>query len=219
MPATTEEAKVATRTPTLRAGARRLEAYRPDTYRVDYAADRGLRLAQVDRARRGRPLAADVGPFEQEKTAPASAGLVSNGGENVARALAAQLSAMGWRVRISVAAAAQPKQPPAERPTGRARPVPIEFAFQGKVAFFVAYEGDAARAALRGEVRVLDAKGATVFRAAPSVDARVTRKQVAGASRRTARAEREALAAFVRALLADPGLSAALVRSIRGAGK
>lgn len=210
---TTEDAKAKNKTPTLRAGARRLEGYRADIYRVDYAPDRGLRLKEVDRVRRGRPLAADVGPFEQEETP----GKVSNGGENVARALAAQLAATGWRVRISVAADEQ-KPPPEEekRPSGSARSVPIALAFRGRVAFFVAAEGSTARATLRGDVQVLDTEGKTVFGASPSVDARVTPAQVADTTKRTARAEREALAAFIRALLADPGLSDALVRFIKG---
>jgi len=210
-------------THTIRAGARRLEAFRRERYSVRFDADRNLRLERVDRALGSDRLASVVGPFAQKKRG-GSASEVANAGQIVALALARQLGALGWSALVEVGETAAESDSSGDKGEGgqdkektSGRPILTRLSFTGEVTFWAEQTGATATATLDGMISVRDASAVEILRSQVRARGEVGPSDEPSAVRRVERAEEAALAHFVRRFLTDRRLEDALVKAIRAA--
>ena len=124
----------------------------------------------------------------------------------VALALATQLKALRWEVRIGGGQAS---------PAGKARKGArlLRFRFGGEVAFWVKQSKGVTRATVEGKVTVHGPDGGQIHRGA----ARGTSESRGKVTVRAKRAMGQALHRFVRSVLGDARLGRALVKAIRNA--
>ena len=213
-----------------RAGARRLAAYVDQRRWVRREGDPDLRMGRLQRRLRGRPGGARVRQARVEarreaQTAAAEGDLafdVQRGGEIVALALAEQLEVMGLRVGLEP----NPDDPQADierYPPVDLRGLRFLVLLEGEARFWVRAEHAASgparsTAEVHATVRVhalRKGEATLIHTASAQRSATVDARAVPTRSARARAAGREALDAWVRAVLLDPKFEEALLTQVR----
>jgi len=202
----------------MRAGVRRLEAYRDEDLPLRHVPDPSIKLPEVDAARAGRRLGATVGPFTQRDWIDEAQGQgadVSRGAEIVALALGQQLRLMGWVVEMMVAGSDErTKRSKDAKGRGSAAKRLTRFRFSGDAAFWAESHATRSRGVVECHMAVRDADGKTIFDDKVRGEQMVSSKQQPSLVRRLAAAQQGALKGFVRALFSSERLRQALVLAV-----